>query len=122
MNILIVDDDHEASDRLAKGLTANGYASRVAANGVEGLQKIASAPPDLILLDVEMPILDGPGMAEALEVRREGQRPIPIVLISGSRYLERIARVVGTPHFLRKPFEIGQVISLVNEALEGRPR
>ena len=122
MNILIVDDDHDASHRLADILAATGHLTRVAGNGFEGLQAVASDPPDIILLDVEMPLLDGPEMVEALAVRRAGKAAIPIVLISASRHLERIARVVGTPHYLRKPFGIRQVISLVDEALNARPR
>jgi CheY-like chemotaxis protein len=118
MNILIVDDDHEVSHRLADVLAASGHQTRIAGNGFEGLQAVASDPPDIILLDVEMPILDGPEMAEALAVRRAGKPPIPIVLISASRHLERIAGVVGTPFYLKKPFGIRQAISLVNEALD----
>lgn len=120
MNILIVDDDQEDSNRLADVLAATGHSPRVAGNGVEGLQEVASDPPDIILLDVEMPILDGPEMVEALAVRRAGKPTIPIILISASRHLERIARSVGTRYYLRKPFGITQVISLVNEALDAR--
>lgn len=66
-----------------------------------------------------MPLLDGPDMAEA---RRAGKRTIPIVLISASHHLERIAKSVGTPYYLRKPFSITQVISLVDDVLDERPR
>lgn len=122
LNILIVDDDHELSRRLADILAATGHVTRVARNGFEGLREVASDPPDIILLDVEMPILDGVEMAEALAVRRAGKPSIPIVLISATRHLERIAGLVGTPYYLRKPFGISQVISLVNRALDARPR
>jgi CheY-like chemotaxis protein len=122
VNILIVDDDHEASHRLADVLAATGHLTRVAGNGFEGLREVASDPPDIILLDVEMPILDGIEMAEALAIRRAGKPSIPIVLISATRDLERIARLVGTTYYLRKPFGISQVISLVNEALDAGPR
>ena len=122
VNILIVDDDHEVSHRLADILAATGHLTRVAGNGFEGLREVASDPPDIILLDVEMPIIDGLEMAEALAVRREGKPSIPIVLISASRHLERIAGLVGTPYYLRKPFGISQVTSLVRKALDARPR
>jgi CheY-like chemotaxis protein len=120
VNILIVDDDREGSYRLADILAATGHSTRVAGNGFEGLQEVASDPPDIILLDVEMPILNGPEMAEALAMRRAGKPTIPIVLISSSRHLERIAGSVGTPYYLRKPFGITQVIGVVNEALDAR--
>ena len=122
VNILIVDDDHEVSHRLADILAATGHLTRVAGNGFEGLREVASDPPDIILLDVEMPILDGLEMAEALAVRQAGKPSIPIVLISASRHLERLAGLVGTPYYLRKPFGISQVTSLVRKALDARPR
>jgi CheY-like chemotaxis protein len=122
VNVLIVGDDHEASHRLADILAATGHTTRVAGNGFEGLRAVASDPPDVILLDVEVPSLDGVEMAEALAVRLAGKAPIPMVLISASRHLARIAGLVGTPHYLRKPFGITQVIGAVNEALDARPR
>jgi CheY-like chemotaxis protein len=121
-NVLIVDDDRESSHRLADVLAATGHLTRVAANGVEGLREVERDPPDVILLDVEMPVLDGAEIAQALAVGRAGKASIPIVLISASRHLEEIADLVGTPYFLRKPFGIRQAISLVNDALEARPR
>jgi CheY-like chemotaxis protein len=121
-NILIVDDDLEIANRLKDIFVPAGYATRVARNGLEGLQEATRGPPDIILLDVEMPILDGPGMAEALAIQRAGQPSIPIVLISASSRLQKIAEWVGTPFFLRKPFGTGQIIDLVNEALGARRR
>ncbi len=118
INVLIVDDDRDGSHLLADVLAASGHTTRVAANGLEGLQEVERDPPDVILLDVDMPILDGPEMAEALAVRRAGKTSIPIVLISGSQHLESIAGVVGTPYFLRKPFGISQAIRMVNQALQ----
>lgn len=122
MNILIVDDDREGSHRLADILAVAGHMTRVAGSGFESLQEVASDPPDIILLDVGMPILDGAEMARALAVRRAGKPSIPIVLISESRNVERIAGAVGTPYYLKKPFGISQVIGLVNRALDAGPR
>ena len=122
VDILIIDDDCEGSNRLADILAATGHLTRVAGNGLEGLQSVANDPPDIILLDVEMLVLGGTKMAEALAIRRVGMPAIPIVLISASRHLEKIAGAVGTPFYLKKPFGIQQVISLVNEALDSRLR
>ena len=60
-------------------------------------------------------------MTEALTARA-GKASIPVVVMSGSRQLEKIAELVGTPYYLRKPFGIRQAISLVNEALDVGPR
>jgi hypothetical protein len=59
-------------------------------------------------------------MAEAVALCSAGKRPIPIVLISPSRHLERIASAVGTPYYLKRPFGISQAIRLVNVALRER--
>jgi DNA-binding NtrC family response regulator len=120
-DILIVDDDNEASDRLANILAAAGHLTRVASNGLEGLQQLATDPPDIVLLDVEVPLLEVPGMTDALAVQRAGNRSIPVVLMSASRHLEKIAGSIGTPYYLKKPFGIGQVIGLVKEAIDARP-
>lgn len=120
VDVLIIDDDREASHRLADFLAATGHTTRIAARGVEGLREVESDPPDVIVLDMEMPVRDGPETAEAIALRSAGKRSIPIVLISASRHLERIAGVVGTPYYLRKPFGISHAIRLVNEALQGR--
>ena len=121
MNILIVDDDHDASHRLADILAATGHLTRVAGNGFEGLQAVARRPPGHHLARCRDAASRRPGNGRgARRPARKGS--IPIVLISASRHLERIARVVGTPYYLRKPFGIRQVICLVDEALNPRPR
>jgi CheY-like chemotaxis protein len=120
-DVLIVDHDSEAARRLADVLAATGHMTRIAPSGLEGLRELESDPPDLILLDVEARAVDGLDMAEALTARA-GKASIPIVVISASRQLEKIAELVGTPHYLRKPFGIRQAISLVNEALDAQPR
>lgn len=94
-----------------------GHETRVACNGLEGLREVAMAVPDLILLDVEMPILDGPGMAAALAAQRAGRREIPIILVSAAAALRSIAERVGTPHYLKKPFSVEAVAELIARAL-----
>jgi CheY-like chemotaxis protein len=117
-SVLIVEDQTETSDALAEILASEGHQTRVAHNGLDGLQQVATAIPDLILLDDEMPILDGRGMALALAIQRRGHPEIPIIVISGSPHIESIAQRVGTPHFLRKPFSIAAVLEAVDRALE----
>lgn len=121
-NILIVEDDLETAGAVAELLTPAGHVTRTACNGVEGLRMVAERIPDLILLDVEMPILDGPGMAETLASERAGQPRIPIVLVSGARNIQKIAAWVGTAHYLRKPFSVEQMLAIVNRTLAWRGR
>ena len=121
-NILIVEDDLEIAESVAEVLTPAGHATRTACNGVEGLRMVAERLPDLILLDVEMPILDGPGMAEALALKRTDLPRIPIVIVSAARNIHKIAGWVGTPHYLKKPFSADQMIEVVDLALDSRRR
>lgn len=120
-SILVVEDDREIADAVADLLAQAGHVTRTARDGAEGLRLVADASPDLILLDVEMPILDGPGMAKALAIQRAGQRAIPIILISAARDLRNIAGAVGTLHYLKKPFGENHLLEIVNGVLRSIP-
>ena len=122
MNVLIIDDDRDASDRLADFLAASGHTTWVAANGLEARREVETDPPDVILLNLETPLLENSEMAQALAAGHAGKAAIPIVLISASQHLARIADVVGTPYYLSKPFGISDAIRMVNEALQVSPR
>jgi two-component system, OmpR family, response regulator PrrA len=112
-NILIVDDDIEIAEAVSELLTGAGHATRIARDGAAGLRQVADEAPDLILLDVEMPVLDGPGMARALAAQRAGQHPIPIVLVSAARDVRTIAGSVGALQFLKKPFSRHDLIEVL---------
>jgi DNA-binding NtrC family response regulator len=116
-NILIVDDDREIAETLAELLTPAGHLTRTASNGAEGLRMIADRVPDLILLDVEMPILDGPGMVKALALQHDPPLRIPIVLVSAAGNIREIAARIGTAHYVKKPFSLRRLIEIVNHAL-----
>jgi DNA-binding NtrC family response regulator len=119
-NLLVVDDDRDIGDTLADVLSALGHQVRVGRHGREGLDLVQERVPDLVLLDVEMPVLTGPDMAWLLFLRNCGDEKIPIVLTSGVVGLDRVAEVVGTPYFLSKPYEVPAVVDLVERALQQR--
>jgi CheY-like chemotaxis protein len=121
-DLLVVDDESELAELLAVLFEAVGHTVRVAYNGHEGLRLIAERQPDLVLLDVEMPLVTGPEMSCEMIIRDCGQELIPIVLLSGVTNLFQVAARVGTPYFLRKPFAADAVSQLVESALaERRP-
>lgn len=119
-DLLIVDDDIDVAELLGEALAQRGHHIRIAHDGEEGLRELASRIPDAVLLDVEMPVLDGPGMAYEMFVRDLGLESIPIVLLSGIVDLERVAARVGTPYFLGKPYSLDDVTSLCARALAER--
>jgi len=119
-DLLIVDDDSDLADLLAETLRAEGHAVRVAHDGREGLRRSDEQPPDLVLLDVEMPRMSGPGMAHQLLLHDCGLEKVPIVLVSGLVDLPRIAELVGTPYFLPKPYDAEAILEVVERALAER--
>jgi CheY-like chemotaxis protein len=82
-DVLIVDDDADAAEALREVMTLEGHEVRVAYDGREGLAALATRIPDVVLLDVEMPVLDGPDMANEMLVHNLGLERLPIVLLSG---------------------------------------
>jgi DNA-binding NtrC family response regulator len=119
-DLLVVDDDLDLADMYSDILSWKGHAVRLARNGEEGLAQIRKAFPDLILCDVEMPLLTGPEMAYRMFLRDAGQEKIPILLTSGVRDLWSVAEQVGTPYFLAKPFTVERLLAMVERALTER--
>jgi CheY-like chemotaxis protein len=119
-SVLIVEDDDDLAAAIADLVAFEGHEARVARHGGEGLDRIYERRPDLILLDIRMPVLDGPAMVRRLAPFEAKGQAIPIVLVSGLRGLETIAARLGTPYFLRKPFEAVALIELVATALRSR--
>ena len=78
--------------------------------------------PDCILLDVEMPVLSGPGMAHRMLVRDVGSEDIPILLVSARDDLSEIAERIGTPYFLAKttPNHGKALLEILGRALRER--
>lgn len=119
-DLLIVDDDPDMGELLGEALARHGHQVRIARDGMDGLRELAIRMPDAVLLDVEMPMLDGPGMAYEMFVRNCGLENIPIILLSGVVDLEQVAARVGTPYFLSKPYALGAVRALCDRALAER--
>jgi DNA-binding NtrC family response regulator len=119
-DVLIIEDDLDSAEALSLVMQSRGHEVRVGYNGEEGLRLADEKPPDLVLLDVEMPILDGPGMALAMLIHNMGLELVPVVLLSGVPDLERIANEVGTPYFLGKPYHLARLVALVDRALVER--
>lgn len=119
-DLLIVDDDSDVSEILAEALLDEGYAVRRARDGQEGLEEVQRILPDLVLLDVEMPVLDGPAMAHAMLIHDLGAERVPIVLLSGIADFDRVVARVGTPYFLPKPYRLAEVLALITRALKER--
>jgi DNA-binding response OmpR family regulator len=104
--ILIVDDDPHIRSTLSCVLTRAGYDVEQAVDGMAALDQIATHAPDLILTDVQMPRLDGIGLASRLTGQTAA---IPVILMSG----ERVPSEDLVP-FIFKPFALQTVLELIN--------
>ena len=114
--VLIVDDEISILEVLEDVLLEAGYVVVTALNGREGLERLAETRPDLILLDLMMPVLDGPGMLRAM-AEDAGYRVIPVVMMSSLPEASVATTVDGYAAFLRKPFRIAALEQTVTRVL-----
>jgi DNA-binding response OmpR family regulator len=118
--LLVVDDDEDVAEALTDVLAAEGYRVRVARDGQQGLDALNGGYPDLVLLDVEMPVMNGPAMAYRMFLEDVGRENIPIVLLAGVVDLRTVAANVGTPYFLEKPYALDRLLGLLSLAMRER--
>jgi excisionase family DNA binding protein len=116
--ILIVDDDARLREFVRVNLEMDGYSVREAASAAEGLAALEEEPPDLILLDVMMPEVDGWEMLRRVR-ERHGVDSIPVIMFSG-KVDERTAETAeerGAQAFIGKPFDPQQLIQSTKQLL-----
>jgi DNA-binding response OmpR family regulator len=117
--ILVVDDKANIVLSLEFLMNKAGYEVRTASDGEEALAAIDADPPDLILLDVNMPTKNGFEVCEAVRARNEWSHIRIIMLTAHGRDIEREKGLaLGADDYLTKPFAILEVVSKVQELLE----
>ncbi|MEM9007356.1 MAG: EAL domain-containing protein [Cyanobacteria bacterium P01_F01_bin.86] len=119
--ILIVDDVPENLQLLSTALAQEGYDVRNALNGAMAMMGIATEPPDLVLLDVSMPDMDGFEVCRKLKANAD-TAAIPVVFISAlGEVLDKVkAFEVGGVDYVTKPFQIAEIIARVRHQIELR--
>jgi two-component system, chemotaxis family, chemotaxis protein CheY len=121
--ILVVEDDDAIRGLVSDVLRDDGYDVREAANGLEGLAQLHAERPDLIVLDLMMPIMDGWTFVEQCR-RKPDCGDVPIVVTSASHDLPRTAerlRSYGVRTCLAKPFDVDGLLALVERYAPSRP-
>lgn len=113
--VLIIDDSRSFRQYIAELLTAKGYEVKGAANGLEGLACIRTYDPDIVLLDVDMPILDGLGVLEQIDPE---DRLYSVIMLSSMNSLEvRVCALErGADDYITKPCEEDELLSRVKAA------
>lgn len=117
--ILIVDDEPYNVDYLQQELSDHNFELIAAFDGKEALEKIRAASPDLILLDIMMPVMDG--FAVLAQVKADAAtRDIPVIVISASSDLKSVVRGIqqGADDYLPKPFEPTILHARISSSLE----
>jgi diguanylate cyclase (GGDEF)-like protein len=119
--ILVVDDVKDNVTVLSDWLERKGYQVEAANNGEQALQKVQASPPDLILLDVLMPDLDGIEVARRLREAKELKR-VPIILLTARRSTADKVRGLkaGADDYITKPFDFEEVDARITAMLEKR--
>ncbi|MCL1095958.1 response regulator transcription factor [Shewanella kaireitica] len=109
-NVLVVDDDLVLQSLLKSGLEAEGYVVSLASNGFEALEKLKCSPVDVIILDINMPTLDG---IEMLKLRKD---KTPVIVISSLDTEQDRVNVfeLGADDFLSKPFSQRELLVRIN--------
>ncbi|WP_314088423.1 response regulator [Shinella sp. M31] len=118
--ILVVDDEPQIQRFLRPALKAAGYDVVEALTGGEALKAVATAAPDLVILDLGLPDMDGKDVLTSLR----GWTTIPVIILSArERESEKIAALdLGADDYIEKPFGIGELTARIRTALRHRER
>ena len=115
VSVLIVEDDHNISELLQMYLEKEGYTVAAAYDGGEGLAKFRTLKPDLVLLDVMMPVMDGWSVCKA--IRAESQTPIIMLTAKGETNDKVSGLKSGADDYITKPFEMKEVLARIEAVL-----
>ncbi len=119
--IMVVDDEPNIVQTLQDRLEMNEYEVITAGNGREGLEKFEEEQPDVILLDVIMPIMDGHEMLEVLRKRPRGQ-DVSVIMLTARSQTQDIARAntCGIDDYIVKPFDLSELLEKIESIVEHR--
>jgi DNA-binding response OmpR family regulator len=120
VTILLVEDEERVASFVVKGLEAEGYAVEHVATGLEALARIRADEPDLILLDLTLPDIDG---LELLRRLREGGLATPVIILSARGDMDDHVQAleVGADDYLNKPFHFDELLDRLRARLRPRP-
>lgn len=118
-SLLVIDDEVDIGETVKVRLEVNGYSVNLAYDGLDGIVKAVKTRPDLILLDILMPQVDGFEVCRRLRKIPETQN-IPIVMLTAIKSPESLqkAKEAGAQDYLAKPFESGELVEIVRFYLE----
>jgi DNA-binding response OmpR family regulator len=120
-HVLVLEDDPSVQTLMRKQLTAHGFKVTIATDGLDGLMKLETLKPDILLCDVMMPNLDGIEFVKAIK-QNTATNKIPVIFLTAKTdprsMIEGIN--VGARFYVTKPFQIDDLLTKVRRALSGK--
>ena len=113
--ILVVDDDTNICELLRLYLTKEGYQVTTANDGEEGLDKFNQVKPDMVLLDVMMPKMDG--LEVCRRIRKLGNTPVMMLTAKGETFDKVLGLELGADDYIVKPFEAKEVVARIKAVM-----
>jgi CheY-like chemotaxis protein len=119
--VLVVDDDQIIRSVLAEALDDEGYEVQTAINGRDALDRLDGWIPDLIVLDLMMPEIDGWGFRERQRKLDGPAAAIPVLVLSAARELDGHAELMGAAAHIPKPFDLGTLLDRIEQITTPAP-
>jgi DNA-binding response OmpR family regulator len=115
LSVLVVEDDRDISDLLRTALEAEGYQVRVASDGRAALQTLEAAQPDVLLLDLMLPDLDGLELSGRVRERQPGAPYLPIIMLTAldTAAYKQLGFERGADDYVTKPFDLPELLARV---------
>jgi CheY-like chemotaxis protein len=113
--VLLIEDDDATAQALGEILELEGYAIRRVRNGADAIEVLPAYTPDVVLVDLQLPVMDGRSFIELY--RRRVRPAATVVVMSGRTDGSAIASAVGADAYVRKPLETTDLLKALNLAL-----
>lgn len=114
--ILVIDDDRDFQTILRALLTRNGFEVRSIFDGDGLTELLQEPPPDIILLDADLPIRNGVEVGRQLK-SHQSTRNVPVIMVSANPFVDNLSREAGAIDFVQKPFTLKTLIQKVEDHL-----
>lgn len=119
--VLVVEDDIALRALVVLVLQREGYKVTTAVHGLDALERIGAGMPDLILLDIKMPVMSGGEFAAVYRERYAEDSRAPVIVMTAAEHAARRAQEIGANGFLAKPFVINELVRTVAKYLHREP-
>ena len=120
--VLIVDDEPGIQVVLQEVLSVEGFEARIASDGYEALNILLEWRPDVIVLDLMMPAMDGVAFRRAQSQLSDDLNAIPVVVVSGARDNLKRAESVAAAAVFSKPFDLDDVVAAIRQVIDEHSR